>query len=63
MLGIENKYKQFRDLNKILIKPCVARKQNCKFRILPFQPCGNPVFMRVQRISPTEKPCVCAQPG
>ncbi|MGK3681373.1 hypothetical protein [Escherichia coli] len=23
MLGIENKYKQFRDLNKILIKPCV----------------------------------------
>ncbi len=32
----------------------VERKQNCKFRILPFQPCGNPVFMRVQRISPAE---------
>ena len=25
--------------------------------------CGNPVFMRVQRISPPEKPCVCAQSG
>ncbi|MCV5421297.1 replication initiation protein, partial [Escherichia coli] len=24
MLGIENKYKQFRDLNKILIKPCIT---------------------------------------
>ena len=36
---------------------------NCKFGILPFQPCGNPVFMRVQRISPAEKPCVCAQPS
>ncbi|HFV5515671.1 TPA: hypothetical protein ACH9S1_005453, partial [Escherichia coli] len=29
----------------------------------PAQPCGNPVFMRVRRISPVEKPCVCAQPG
>ncbi len=25
-------------------KQCVAIKQNCKFRIHPLQPCGNPVF-------------------
>ena len=39
------------------------KKRICKFRMPPLQPCGNPVFMRVQRISPAEKLCICAQPG